>query len=140
MQLGFISTTLFERKLLFLGQAKCYQPETVIDRPEVDKVHGQFDLCLGHYDGNPKPPKNRVPDDYYRRDELCLRLMFTTAGFSDGALSQAGANDIELVDGRRIAEILVYKGIGVTIEGDKGRVDLAALRAWVSEHVPDLKP
>jgi hypothetical protein len=76
---GVIHTTILPRKLLVLGQAKCYSLDTRIGRDEIQKFYGQVFDCLKQYEGNARPPSHRVPASYYQRGELALGVFVTTA-------------------------------------------------------------
>jgi len=129
---GLVNSVLVEKELFVLCQAKCYSPVTTIDRDEIDKFSAQVRACLDKYGGNPTPPARRVPSDAYVRDESALRLFVTTATYSQGARGAAIDFDISLVDGRRIAELLVYRGRGIVEVAGSPTVSADHLTSWVN--------
>ena len=73
-------------------QAKRWNPETTIGRPEIQKFAGAM---MG-------PPK------------VENGLFITTAHFSDAAQKYADAQHIILVDGKKLCELMIEYGIGVS--------------------------
>lgn len=107
---SLMRTAVITKELLFLGQCKCFAPDTGIGRPALDEFVGGFTACLNKYEGNDRPPAHCVPSNFYNRNEGALKIFFTTASFSDPAVAAAASLDIELVDGHQIAEFLVARG------------------------------
>ena len=132
---NLIGTCLLDRKCLYLGQCKCYAPTVNIGRPELDSFHGAAESCLLQYDGNHRPPSHRVPSSFYRKNEMCFRLFFTTAGYADTAVGAANALDIILITGRQIAEFLVYHKVGLSDSGVI-TVNQSALVEWADAFGP----
>jgi hypothetical protein len=108
---SLMRTVVIAKELLFLAQCKCYVPSTDIGRPALDEFAGSCAACLNKYDGNSRPPTHRVPQEFYIRNESALKVFFTTASFTSAAVAAAHSSDIELVDGRQIAEFLVARGV-----------------------------
>ena len=76
-----------------------------------------------------------MPPDFYRKNEGCILLYFTTADFAETAVGAANAMDIILINGRQIAEFLVYQGIGIT--GNINTViSREALETWADAFGP----
>lgn len=132
---NLIGTCLLDRKYLFLGQCKCYAPTVNIGRPDITDFHGATESCLSQYDGNHRPPSHRVPSSFYRKNETCFRLYFTTAGYTDTAVGAANALDIILISGRQIAEFLVYHRIGLPDNGN-GTISQDTLVTWANAFGP----
>lgn len=132
---GLISSVLVEKSMFVLAQAKCYAPDSVIERGEIDKFAAQASACMDQYAGNPNPPLRKVPGDVYRRNEAALRIVATTASFSVFARGAAESFDVQLIDGRRIAELLTYHGRGFLTVGSETEVSADALKAWVDHRV-----
>jgi hypothetical protein len=124
-----LRTAVITKQLLFLGQSKCFDPQGGnLDRKFVDDFHGSIDICLSQHEGNPDPPSHRVPPTYYRRSEVALGVLCTTAGFSDAARAQSDALDIQLIDGQQIAEFLLATGV---VGEDATTADVvSAIAAW----------
>jgi hypothetical protein len=129
---GLIRTGLTARPFLFLGQCKRYGAAP-IGRADLQLFAGQVRDCLSKYRNVGHPPSHRVPDDYYNEDETCLRFFFTTSGFTGGAVGYAGASNIALVNGRRIAQLLILWDIGIRRLEGAYQVDPEALRAWAAD-------
>ena len=129
---GLATTTLFDRGILFLGQSKCVQPGTSIQRDDIQKFAGQVDDCVRQYEGFRQKPAHRVPEKYFRRGETHLSVYMTTGRFTGPATSAADASDVILVDGEAIAEFLLFVGAGIA-EVDEPHVDPTMLRAWAYE-------
>lgn len=127
-----IETTFIRKDLLFFGQCKCYRVTAAIERGEMDKFHAQALSALDKYTENTHPPSHHVPYDFFVRNETCLRLFFTTADFSGPARTSARERDIVLIDGRQIAEHLVYLGVGISSYGGTSHVDISALQLWAT--------
>ena len=132
---SLLATCLLNKQYLFFGQCKRYALTSRIGRPDLDTFHGAVDHCLRQYEGNSQPPSHRVPLDFYRKNETCIRVYFTTSDFSDTATEAANALDIILINGRQIAEFLIYHKIGLT--DDQGVfVDQTALLDWADRFGP----
>jgi hypothetical protein len=125
-----LAGALFDKELLFLAQCKCYEPSTPIGPGEVGKFFGQVEACLDKYRGNASPPSHRVPDDYYRRREAALKVIFSTCLFSDRAHGLADQGDIVLVGGDRIAQYLVALGVGFASDGDSEYLKPELVAEW----------
>ena len=69
-----------------------------------------------------EPPSHRVPDDFYRRGEICIRVFITTADYTGPAAGEAGSNDIFLVHGRELAEFLVMHRVGLVQDFGSGQL------------------
>lgn len=132
---NIISTHLLDKKYLFLGQCKCYSPTMRIGRPDLENFWGAVAHCLSQYEGNYHPPSHRVPSSFYRKNETCICLFFTTADYTDTAIGAANAMDIILINGRQIAEFLIYHKIGLSDEGNTS-VNLASLKTWAHSFGP----
>ena len=109
---GLLRSIILEKSVLFLGQCKCQSGD--IGPGEINDFHGAAADCLRQYEGNLNPPSHRVPASYYRRQEMCICVFFTTADYTEKAVTKATSLDITLVNGRQIAEFLVYHKIGIT--------------------------
>jgi hypothetical protein len=132
---GVLETTLLPQRLLVLGQCKRFHPDARIGRPELQKFLGAVVDCLNQYDGNDRPPSHRVPHDYYRRGEACIKVFLTTAEYTDTSVGEANANDLVLVTGRRLAEFLTARRAGVREDAQTGQpyFERAALDAWLRD-------
>lgn len=130
---GLLQTTLLNREVLMLGQCKCYHPGSKIGPGEIQKFQGAVRDCLSNYEGNPHPPVHRVPDGYYRRNELCIPIFMTTASYSLKATGAAEANEIVPIFGRSIAEFIAYQGIGFLQEGSDYIFDKEAFNRWLDK-------
>lgn len=130
---GFLRSAILEKAILFMGQCKCQIND--IETGEISKFHGSVDACLRKYDSNEYPPSHRVPDAYYKSREMCIRVFFTTADYTQKARSNADSLDIASVSGRQIAEFLVYHGIGLVQIPEAGayQIDPIALLIWVTQ-------
>lgn len=94
---GGIDGIIHEDKLgfnLIYVQAKRWNPDTVIGKPEIQKFAGAM---MG-------PPR------------IEKGLFITTAKFSQGALAFANAQHIILVDGKRLTELMIEYNLGVSIQ------------------------
>ncbi|MBR2949951.1 MAG: restriction endonuclease [Lachnospiraceae bacterium] len=94
---GGIDGVVYEDKLgfnLIYIQAKKWNTDTTIGRPEIQKFAGAM---MG-------PPK------------IEKGLFITTAKFSQGAKDFAEAQHIILVDGKRLAELMIECGVGVSVQ------------------------
>src|SRR5258708_19530891 len=80
----------------------------------MDSFNGAVEHCLSQYEGNHHPPSKRVPSSFYRKNETCIRLFFTTADYTDTAVGAAKAMDIILINGPQIAQFLVYHKVGLS--------------------------
>ena len=92
---GLLRSAIFEKPVLVLGQCKCQINE--VGPGEINTFHGASEDCLRKYEGNDRPPSHRVPASYYRRQEMCIRVFFTTADYTEKAKSKSEALDITLV-------------------------------------------
>ncbi len=128
---GLLRTAILEKEILFLGQCKCQTPS--INPGDIDGFQGATDACLKKYEGNLHPPSHRVPETYYRRQEMCIKVFFTTSDYSTRALSKADSLDITYIDGKQIAEFLIYHGIGLASGIDGMIVNHADLLAWANQ-------
>lgn len=94
---GGIDGVIYEDKLgfnLIYIQAKKWNTDVTITRPEVQKFAGAM---MG-------PPK------------IEKGLFITTAKFSQGAKDFAEAQHIILVDGQKLAELMIECGVGVSVQ------------------------
>lgn len=94
---GGIDGVIYEDKLgfnLIYIQAKNWNTDITISRPEVQKFAGAM---MG-------PPK------------IEKGLFITTAKFSQGAKDFAEAQHIILVDGQKLAELMIECGVGVSAQ------------------------
>ena len=92
-----IDGVIHEDKLgfnLIYIQAKRWDPETTIGKPEIQKFAGAM---MG-------PPR------------IEKGLFITTAKFSQGAKNYADAQHIILVDGRKLTELMIEFDLGVTTQ------------------------
>ena len=136
---GILQTAILQKSLLLLGQCKCHQPEKLIEPSDLREFSGAVNDCLNQYEGNHQPPSHRVPPSYYRRGETCIPVFFTTASFSDRASAVARSNDITLVDGKNVAQFLIYHRVAVAthVDGSVG-IDAAALAPWTTAQLTAL--
>jgi len=132
---SLVDTCLLNKQYFFLGQCKCYTSTARIGRPELEMFHGATGHCLSQYEGNSHPPSHRVPSGFYRKNETCIRAYFTTADFADTAIGAANAMDIILINGRQIAEFLIYHKIGLT-DDSRLAINQDALVAWADRFGP----
>lgn len=130
---GILSTAIVQMSMFFLGQCKCYSPSEVIGPAQIREFYGSVEACRNKYEHNPKPPRHRVPDSYYKRGETSISILFSTGTFSEKAVAAAEADGIVLVTGRQIAQFLVHHRV-VIIEREDGTlaVDGNALEAWAT--------
>lgn len=98
----------------------------------MSEFDGSVRDCLRKYEGNNHPPIHRLEGGYYKTDEACIRVFFTTAIYSDKASSKAKSLDIITVNGRQMAEFLIYHSIGVIELGGNQRFDPSELAKWAS--------
>ena len=94
---GGVDGIIHEDKLgfdLIYIQAKRWEPNIVIGRPEIQKFAGAMM-------GPPKVEKG---------------LFITTAKYSQGAKEFANAQHIILVDGRKLTELMIEYGLGVSTQ------------------------
>lgn len=133
IQKGILQTAFLRKPLLFLGQCKCYKPDSYIRPEDIEQFHGSINSCMRHYEGNPHPPSHRVPAEYYRREETCIFVFFTTASFTEKAQTAAASHDIMLVNGKELAEYLIHHRIALvsTYEGIQV-IDSAQLEPWAN--------
>jgi len=130
-----LRTALLDRELLFLGQCKRYDPAFEVGPGEINQFRGAVERCLNKYEGAAMPPALRVPEHFYRRNETCLALFFTTAKVSDKARDTAKSVDIITLSGQDIGEFLSYRRVGVrTDRQGELRVERDALIGWLETH------
>lgn len=127
---GLVRTTLEVRPVLYLGQAKRFSEKAMIGRPELQKFAGQVSDCIRQYPLMTKPPSHRVPENYYRKGEVCMPFFITTAQFSGDAQDYAQSVNMIIADGRLIAELLVYWGFGTK---SLSEVDADSVVDWVRD-------
>jgi len=130
-----LAVPILRREVLFLGQCKCEVPERAIDRPKIDEFQAQVLNCLAQYENNIAPPPNRVPSTFYRKNETCFRLYFSTASFGEGARASATANDIILISGTELAHELILSGTAASWLTSNEEFDCVAIRQWAEELV-----
>jgi hypothetical protein len=129
---GLMHTTVLPKELLVLGQAKRYQPDARVGRPDIQQFKGQLQDCLKKYEGNQRPPSHRVPDCYYERDEPFLGVFVTTASFAETASECVVASGIVLVAGTRLSQFLAFHRVGI-VEDDVGyRFDEDEFSRWLA--------
>jgi hypothetical protein len=131
-----LRTPLLKHNLFLLGQAKQYNLDSSVGRPEIQKFGGQVKECLSQYAGNTDPPRKRVPAEYYIPNEPCLPIFITSASFSDRVPGTAIANGILTIDGLELAEFLLAHRIGVVLEAGKYSFSAELFRTWVKEQIP----
>jgi hypothetical protein len=129
---GLMHTTLLPKELLVLGQAKHYQLNARIGRPEIQLFKGQIQDCLKQYEGNQCPPAHRVPESYYFRDEPFLGVYVTTASFAETASECVEASGIVLVPGTRLAQFLAFHRVGIVEEEGNYRFDEDEFSRWLA--------
>jgi hypothetical protein len=129
---GVIHTTILPRKLLILGQAKCYGLDTRIGRDDIQQFHGQILDCLTKYEGNARPPTHRVPASCYSRGEAALGVFVTTASFTGTAAAAAEGFGYVLIPGLNLAQFLCFKQVGLVDHGGKYEFDPQLFRSWLS--------
>jgi hypothetical protein len=129
---GLLRSAILEKSVLFLGQCKCQTSH--VEPGDINNFQGAAEDCLRKYEGSNHPPSHRVPDAYYKSREMCIRVFFTTASYTQKATSKAESLDIAIVNGRQIAEFLIYHGIGLmrVPELNTYQIDPAVLLAWVT--------
>lgn len=125
---NLIPRALVDRKLLFLGQCKCIRPDRDLDPSVIRDFKAAVSDCLNKYEHNRRPPSHRVPSEYYKRQETCLKFIFTTGQVSDKAAAAAEADDIAFLNGRSIAALLIANGIGSDVDNN---FDSAGFSRWV---------
>lgn len=130
---GVIYTTILPRKLLILGQAKCYNLDARIGREAIQQFHGQVLDCLKKYEGNTRPPSHRVRASYYQRGELTLGVFITTASFTDTAVASAEGLGYVLIPGHKLAQFLCFKQVGIIEYGGKYLFDPQVFQSWLSK-------
>lgn len=127
-----IRSTFLRNNLLFLGQCKRYEPSATISRPDIQLFVGQAADCLTQYEHfTGRIPSRHVPFEFYRKKELAFLIFFTTSRFSSGAISAAEGSDVLLVEGREIAELMLFYGVGIVENGGEVAVSPGAIEAWV---------
>lgn len=119
------------KSILFLGQAKKYAKNHKIGRPDLQQFSKAVSDCLKQYEGNPKPPSHRVPENYYRKNELCIPIFMTTSEFSDKAEAAAFSYDMLIVTGRQMSEFICSRGIGFVKEKEDYRFDKNLFHEWL---------
>jgi hypothetical protein len=129
---GVIHTTILPRKLLILGQAKCYGLDTRIGRDVIQQFHGQLSDCLTKYEGNARPPSHRVPASYYNRGEAALGVFVTTASFTETAAAAAEGFGYVLISGLKLAQFLCFKRVGIVDDGRKYEFHPQLFHSWLS--------
>jgi hypothetical protein len=127
------------KRILFLGQAKKYAKNHKIGRPDLQQFSKAVSDCLGRYEGNPKPPSHRVPQNYYRKNELCIPIFMTTSEFSDKAEAAAFSYDMLIVTGREMSEFICSRSIGFVKEGDDYRFDKNLFHEWLVKESDSVK-
>lgn len=129
---GLLQTALLQKEggFLFLGQCKCYKLDGSIGPDAISEFDGSVRDCLRKYEGNDRPPSHRLADNYYKKDEACIRVFFTTATYSDKASSKAKSLDIIAVTGHQLAEFLVYHGVGLVESDGNQLLDPIELAKW----------
>jgi hypothetical protein len=110
---GLLESTLLPNELLVLGQCKRYSAGARIGRPDLQKFLGAVNDCLNQYEGNARPPSQRLPSSFYRRNEPCVKVFITTAEYADTGHEEAHANDVVLIEGDVLAQFLAARRIGV---------------------------
>lgn len=128
-----LRTQLFTNPLLIIGQSKCNDLSIKIGTPEIVKFAGQVKNCLAQYTGNPDPPRNRVPKEYYIQDEPCLPIFITTASFSERAPGTATGNGILLIDGLKLSEFLLANKVGIKERKEDFSFAEEILSQWVKD-------
>ncbi len=135
---GLIHTTLLPKEVLVLGQAKLYQRQVRVGRPDIQLFKGQVQDCMQQYAGNQRPPSHRVPESYYNRDEPCLGVFVTTASFAETATACVEASGIVLIPGVKLSQFLAFHHVGI-VQDDKGfRFDQNDFAVWLSAQRRDL--
>ena len=129
---GIIHTTLLPKDLLVLGQAKRYQRQTRVGRPDIQQFKGQVHDCLKKYEGNQRPPSHRVPDSYYLRDEPCLSVFITTASFAETASECVEASGIVLIHGIQLSHFLSFHRVGI-VKDESIRFDQHEFDIWLAD-------
>lgn len=129
---GLIHTTLLPKELLVLGQAKRYQRNARVGRPDIQQFKGQLQDCMKQYEGNEHPPTHRVPESYYKRDEPFLGVFVTTASFAETATACVEASGIVLIPGVPLSQFLAFHHVGI-IQDEKGfRFDQNEFDRWLA--------
>lgn len=129
---GLIHTTLLPKELLVLGQAKRYQRNARVGRPDIQQFKGQLQDCMKQYEGNERPPTHRVPESYYKRDEPFLGVFLTTASFAETATTCVEASGIVLIPGVPLSQFLAFHHVGI-IQDEKGfRFDQNEFDRWLA--------
>jgi hypothetical protein len=129
---GLVHTTVLPKELLVLGQAKHNQPDVRIGRPDIQQFKGQIHDCLKKYEGNQRPPSQRVPESYYFRDEPFLGVFVTTASFAETASECVEASGIVLVPGTRLSQFLAFHRVGIVVDGGSCRFDENEFSLWLA--------
>jgi hypothetical protein len=126
-----LRTTVLHKSFLFLGQCKCWNPDTMTIGPgELDKLNGAVVRCVDKYVGERHPPSNRVPGDFYDSGETAIKLFLTTTRFTTKA--KGAGRDVVLVDGVAIAEFLISNGVGVSKVNEEPVVSPDVLAEWAA--------
>jgi restriction endonuclease len=129
---GLIHTTLLPKELLVLGQAKRYQRNARVGRPDIQQFKGQLQDCMKQYEGNERPPTHRVPESYYKRDEPFLGVFVTTASFAETATTCVEASGIVLIPGVPLSQFLAFHHVGI-VQDEKGfRFDQNEFDRWLA--------
>lgn len=130
---GIIHTTLLPKDLLVLGQAKRYQRQARVGRPDIQQFKGQVNDCLKKYEGNQRPPSHRVPDSYYSRDEPYLGVFVTTASFAETASECVEASGIVLIHGIQLSQFLAFHRVGIAEDENGFRFDQEKFAIWLAD-------
>jgi hypothetical protein len=125
-----LATSILERNLLFLGQSKCVGSSVEIQRSVITQFNSDVEYCRQKYEGVSRKPSNRVPEAYYRTGETCLKIFITTGKFAPGAVNFASASDMATVNGRQLAEFLIFHGVGIRVDEDSAVVDPDLIANW----------
>ena len=129
-----IRSTFLRTDLLFLGQCKRYAASAPVGRPDIQQFVSQVADCLIQYEHfSGRIPSHHVPFGCYRKKELALLMFFTTSSFSAGAISAADGHDILLIDGRQIAELMIFNGVGLVETAGGPSVSPHAIEAWAAD-------
>ncbi len=135
---GLIETSLLHTPtLLFMGQCKCERLDSRIGRPKLVEFQESVRACLDKYSGNPRPPSNRVPGNYFGSSETCVRVVFTTASYADPAVAYAQSVGIFIVDGQQIAQFMLRHKVGLAYDQEQWGVSRESLICWIGKSLPN---
>jgi hypothetical protein len=123
---------LGRRPILFLGQCKAIGVGGSVGRPALAQFRADAASCLAKYAGAKKAPPHRVPATYYVTAEPVVTYFFTTGEFSADATGSDVALQMTLVDGRSIAEALLFHAIGFMDSEAGPTVSQEALKEFAS--------